>query len=128
MADGNYPIYVTEAKTVIWTAAASPAIRPAGSFVNFAGTDAFTGLGFMGTLNADLPANTTNVPVGVDMEGIVQGVAGAAITVGQPMSCQSTTGQFIPAVAGNDIQGRALTAATAAGQRILMKITREGKA
>jgi Uncharacterized conserved protein (DUF2190) len=128
MADGNYPTYVTEAKSVLWVAVAVATIRPAGSFVNFAGTNVFTGLGFMGTLNADLPANATNVPVGVDMEGIVQVYTGAAIAQGDPLTCQALTGEFITATAGQSIHGRALNAATAAGQRILMKITREGKA
>ena len=128
MADGNYPTYVTESKAVIWTVAASAVVRPAGTFVNFAGTNVFTGLGFMGVLTSDLPANVTNVPVGVDMEGIVQVTSGGAITLGAPLTCQALTGEFITAAAGQDIHGRATIAATAAGQRILMKITREGKA
>jgi Uncharacterized conserved protein (DUF2190) len=127
MADGNFPTYVTESKTVIWAAAASAVIRPAGTFVNFAGTNVFTGLGFMGVLAADLAANATNVPVTVDMEGIVQVTAGAAITLGQALTCQALTGEFIPAAVGQDIAGRA-TIAAAAGQKVLMKITREGKA
>jgi hypothetical protein len=116
MADGNFPTYVTEAKSVIWTVAASTTVRPAGTFVNFAGTNVFTGLGFMGVLNADLPANTTGVPVGVDMEGIVQAIAGAPIALGQAVTCQALTGEFIPAAAGQDVHGHATTA------------TREGKA
>ena len=128
MADGNYPTYVTESKAVIWTAAASALVRPAGTFVNFAGTNAFTGLGFMGVLTSDLAANVTNLPVGVDMEGIVQVIAGGAIALGAPLTCQALTGEFVTAAAGQDIHGRATIAATAAGQRILMKITREGKA
>jgi hypothetical protein len=126
MADGNYPTYVTQARTIIWTAAASGTVRPAGSFVNFAGTSAFTGLGFLGVLSEDLPANATGVPVGVDVEGTVQVIAGAAVAVGAALSCQNANGQFITAVAGNQIHGRALTLATAAGQKMLMHITREG--
>jgi Uncharacterized conserved protein (DUF2190) len=128
MAEGNYQTYVTEAKSVIWTVAASPTVRLAGTFVNFAGTNVFTGLGFMGVLNADLPANATNLPVGVDMEGIVQAIAGAPIGLGQAVTCQALTGEFIPAAAGQDVHGHATVPATAAGQRFLMKITREGKA
>jgi hypothetical protein len=128
MADGNFPTYVSEATTIIWNAAANPAVRPAGSFVNFAGTDAIAGLGFLGVLSHDLPANATGVPVGVDTDGIVQVISGLAITVGQQLTCQSTQGIFIGAAVGQDVHGRALSAATAAGQRVLMKITREGKA
>jgi hypothetical protein len=128
MADGNFPTYVTEATTVIWTLAASPTVRLAGTFVNFIGTNAITGAGFLGVLSQDLPANTTNVPVGVDIEGIVQVIAGGAIALGQAMTCQALTGEFILAAATQDIHGRAMTAATATGQRVLMKITREGKA
>jgi Uncharacterized conserved protein (DUF2190) len=128
MADGNFPTYVTEATTVIWTAAASGTIRLAGSFVNFAGTNAITGAGFLGVLAQDLPANATNIPVGVDMEGIVQVTSAGAIALGAPLTCQALTGEFITAAATQDIHGRAMSTATAAGQRILMKITREGKA
>lgn len=128
MADGNLPTYVTEATTVTWTAAASATVRLAGSFVNFAGTNAIAGSGFMGVLSQDLPANTTNTPVGVDMEGIVQVISAGAFAPGQPLTCQALTGEFGVAIAGQDIHGRAMTVASAAGQRILMKITREGKA
>lgn len=128
MADGNYPTHVTQATTVTWTAAASPSVRPAGAFVNFAGTGATAGFGFLGVLAQDLPANTTNVPVGVEIEGIVQVNSGGAIALGAPMTCQLASGDFTSATVGQPINGRAMTVATAAGQRVLMKITREGNA
>jgi hypothetical protein len=128
MADGNLPTHVTEATTVTWAAAASGTVRLAGSFVNFAGTNAVTGSGFLGVLSQDLPVNATNVPVGVDIEGIVQVISAGAIGLGQALTCQALTGEFAVAAATQDIHGRAMTAATLAGQRVLMKITREGKA
>lgn len=128
MADGNLPTYVTESTTLIWAAGVGFGIRPAGSFVNFAGTNAVLGAGFAGVSNQDLDLALTNVPIGVDMEGIVQAIAGGPITIGSPMTCGFSNGQFTVASAGADVYGRALSAATVPGQRFLMKITREGKA
>jgi hypothetical protein len=128
MADGNFPTYVTESTTVAW-GGGSAVIRPAGSFVNCAGTFSTAGSGFLGVQSHDLPANApAGTPVGVDMEGIVQVLSGGAFVLGAPLTCQATTGEFIVAAAGQDIHGRALAAATAAGQKVVMKITREGKA
>ena len=127
MAAGDFPTYVTESTTVLWAGGA--AARLAGTFVNFANGFAFAGSGFLGVLSQDLVANApAGTPVGVDIEGIVQVYSGAAIAVGAAMTCQINSGEFITAVAGQDVHGRAMTAATAVGQRMLMKITREGKA
>lgn len=126
MADGNFPTYVTEATTVIWTATASATVRPAGSFVNFTGTGTVGTVGFLGVSTQDLPANVTNVPIAVDIEGIVQTTAFGACGVGQPLTGQ-VGGAFGVSTVGQEIHGRAMSDATAAGQRILMKITREGK-
>jgi Uncharacterized conserved protein (DUF2190) len=128
MADGNFPTYVSESTTTAWVGGFA-AIRLAGSFVNCAGGFAVFGFGFLGVQSHDLPANApAGTPTGVDMEGIVQVLSGGAFALGQPLTCQAITGEFIVAAAGQDVHGRALVAATAAGQRILMKITREGKA
>lgn len=131
MADGNLPTYVTESTTVAWAGGSrgSGAKRLAGSFVSFANDYHFEGSGFLGVQSHDLPANAPlGTPVGVDIEGIVQVYAGAPISLGAAMTCQAFSGEFITAAVGNDIAGRAMTEATAAGQRMLMKITREGKA
>jgi Uncharacterized conserved protein (DUF2190) len=128
MADGNFPTYVTESTTTAWSGGYG-SIRLAGSFVNCAGSFSVAGSGFLGVQSHDLPANSpAGTPVGVDMEGIVQVLSGGAFALGAPLTCQAVTGEFIVAGAGQDIHGRALVAATAAGQRVLMKITREGKA
>lgn len=128
MADGNFPTYVTESTTIIWTPPASFGIRPAGSFVNFAGTQVTTGLGFAGVSNQDMNLALTNPVIGVDIEGIVQAIAGGPIAIGNPITCQFSNGQFtVASGVGTDVYGRAMSAATAAGQRFLMKITREGK-
>jgi hypothetical protein len=130
MADGNFPTYVTESTTVPWVGGFSGAIRLAGSFINCAGGFAFTGAGFLGVQSADLPSTNppAGTPVGVDMEGIVQVNSAGAITLGAPLTCQAVTGEFSVAIAGQDIHGRALGTTSAAGQKVLMKITREGKA
>lgn len=128
MADGNFPTYATEATTVLWIGGYGATVRLAGAFVNFAGGFA-AGVGFLGVQSQDLAANTpAGTPIAVEIEGIVQVNSGAAIALGAPLTCLVATGEFIPAVTGNDIHGRAMSAATAAGQRMLMKITREGKA
>lgn len=127
MADGNFPTYVTEATTTGWVGGYS-AVRLAGAFVNCAGGFATASLGFLGVQSHDLPANSpAGTPVGIDMEGIVQVNSGGVITLGAPLTCQAVTGEFIVAVAGQDIHGRALGVTSAAGQRVLMKITREGR-
>ena len=129
MADGNLPTYVTESTTVLWAGAVS-GTRLAGAFVNFAGGAAVIGSGFLGVQNQDMTYSAFGVQpmIGVDIEGIVQVISGNAIATGAPMTCQVGSGEFITATAGQDIHGRAMTAATAAGQKMLMKITREGKA
>jgi Uncharacterized conserved protein (DUF2190) len=130
MADGNLPTYVTEATTFLWAGGITGPNRLAGSFVNCAGGFAVTGAGFLGVTNAELALGTgaAGTPVGVDMEGIVQVNSAGAITLGAPLTCQAVTGEFSVAAAGQDIHGRALGTTSAAGQRVLMKITREGKA
>jgi hypothetical protein len=128
MADGNLPTYVTESTTVPWGGGYG-SIRLAGSFVNFAGNFITGSAGFLGVQSHDIPANSpSGTPIGVDIEGIVQVQSGGVITLGAPLTCQAVTGEFIVATAGQDIYGRALGTTTGSGQRVLMKITREGKA
>lgn len=126
MADGNFPTYVTQSATLIWTAPVSAVIRKAGTFVNFAGTNSLSLLGFAGVLAQEIPANTTNIPVAVDMEGIVQAISGGAIGIGQGVVCQASTGEFTVAGTAQNVHGRAMSVSTGAGQIFLMKITREG--
>lgn len=57
--------------------------------------------------------------------GRVKVLAGAAINVGDPVTTDAN-GKFIPAVAGNDIVGRATTAASAADEYISIQFQYKG--
>ena len=63
--------------------------------------------------------------VAIAVAGICQMIANSAIAVGSPIGVDSTS-RAIFANAGNQIFGRALSATTAAGQKIQVLITREG--
>lgn len=63
--------------------------------------------------------------VGIVTEGSVPVEIGAAVTIGQPLTTD-TSGRFVPATAGQYVLGRALGADSAAGKFIEMHITREG--
>jgi hypothetical protein len=61
----------------------------------------------------------------ISLAGIVQVNTGGAINIGDLITFDATS-RAIATGAGNQIFGRALNAATAAGQRIRVLITREG--
>lgn len=67
----------------------------------------------------------TGKQVSVATAGLVEGIAGGAIAIGQPIGAD-TLGRCIVAAAGSQIIGRATTATTALGQRVQFFITREG--
>jgi Uncharacterized conserved protein (DUF2190) len=63
--------------------------------------------------------------VSIAIQGICQGISGGAIAPGQAIGCDGT-GRFVAVAAGAVCFGRALSTATAAGQKFQMLITREG--
>ena len=63
----------------------------------------------------------------IAVAGITQVISGAAIAIGDPISFDATSRAITSAVGGS-IFGRALSPATAAGQRVQILITRGGVA
>ena len=63
--------------------------------------------------------------VTIAVAGICQMITNSAVAVGASIGVDSTS-RAIPVGAGNQIFGRALSAATAPGQKIQVLITREG--
>jgi Uncharacterized conserved protein (DUF2190) len=63
--------------------------------------------------------------VGVAMAGMVEGLAGAAIAVGALVAADATS-RLVAAVGGVQSIGRAMSATSAAGQKLQVYITREG--
>lgn len=68
---------------------------------------------------------TVNKPCGVAMAGLCEGLAGAAVAIGAAVG-PDATGRLVPVAAGSHVLGRAVSAATAAGQKFQVYITREG--
>lgn len=75
-----------------------------------------------GVLEADV---TTGQDVTIAVAGICQMIAGAAVPIGSAVTINAAS-QAIVGAAGQQLFGRALSAATAVGQKIQVLITREG--
>jgi Uncharacterized conserved protein (DUF2190) len=75
-----------------------------------------------GVLESDAAPGET---VSIAVAGTCQMISGAAVAVGAAVGVDGTSRAAVAAV-GNQCFGRALTAATAAGQKIQVLITREG--
>lgn len=132
MAEGNFATHVLQRWTLNRTISAGDVTTPAigGTAVEFGGLTANTGSAFFGFLEADLsvpvpPVNST-VPVSVVTEGITQAISGNSIPAIGTRLTIDTQGRVIPATTATTVIGRAMSTTTAAGQRILVMITREG--
>jgi hypothetical protein len=120
--DQGVPVNVTQSLTMQYLSAA-PA--PAGSLVDFAGNLVVAAATpIYGVLREDAVQNRY---VSVAVAGLVEVVAGGVLAAGNAIGANAT-GQGISVAAGTQSIGRIVqgSAATAAGQKVQMLITREG--
>ena len=119
--DSDLPVFTYHRQTVRYTGPTNLGV--AGTAVGFTGIQP-NGFGFAvyGILEFDV---ATGQDVTIAVAGICQVISGGAINIGDALTF-SALGPAFSTGAGNQIFGRALSAATAAGQKVQMLITREG--
>ncbi len=118
--DVGLPVNVIQSLSIDY---ASATAALSGQLVDFAGNLVVAAATpVYGVLREDATQGRT---VSVATVGMVEIIAGAAVAVGAAITADAS-GRGITAAAGNQIFGRALSAATAANQRFQALITREG--
>lgn len=131
MAEGNLPTRVLQRFPLNHTVVANEVTGITGLALNAAGNVTAVATDALAFAESDLPvplpAAGTVTLVTAAFDGLIQGVAAAAIAVGARLTI-TTGGQVVTAVAGQFVIGRAMSATTAAGQRLQIFITREGNA
>jgi len=78
----------------------------------------------LGIAESDMAPGATG---SLAVAGVCQMLSGGAVAIGAPVTADPT-GRAFPAALSQRIFGRALSAATVAGQKIQVLITREGAA
>ena len=118
--DSDLPVYTYHRHSITY-AGTLPAL--AGTAVGFDRLPVIgSGTAVFGILEFDvLPGQD----VAIAVAGICQMITGGAINIGSPVMIDGIS-RGIAGVLNNQLFGRALSAATAAGQKIQVLITREG--
>lgn len=94
-----------------------------GHCVTYAGDTAGAGLAVAGIAEYDgAIGDEVTLTVGALQ---LPAIAGAAITVGQPLASDAT-GRLVPALTGNYVVGRAVKPATGADTVVIVRLTHEG--
>lgn len=120
--DNDLPVLTYHRHTITY-AAVNPAF--AGTPIGFDRVPVLSaGLSVFGVLESDA---VIGQDVTIAVAGICQMISGGVIAVGNSITIDGTSRAIAGAV-GNHLFGRALSAATAAGQKIQVLITREGTA
>lgn len=118
--DTGLPTNILQSLSITYTTAAAAA---PGQLVAYSGALAvLPATPVYGVLRSDVAQNET---ASVAVAGMVEITCGAAVTVGAPISADST-GRGIVAVTGAHCFARALTATSAAGQKFQAIFSREG--
>ena len=118
--DSDLPIFNLQRHTITF---AGVAVALAGTAVGFDRLPiVLVATPVFGVLEFDVvPGQDATIAVA----GICQMISGAAVSIGSAVTIDATSRAIVGA-AGQQLFGRALSAATAAGQKIQVLITREG--
>jgi Uncharacterized conserved protein (DUF2190) len=118
--DQGVLVNVTQSLSITYLSATAAV---AGQLVDYAGNLAVSAATpVYGVLRDDA---TQNRVVSIVTDGLVEVLSGGAVAIGNAI-CADATGRGAATGAGNQCLGRAVSAASAAGQRFQMLITREG--
>lgn len=128
MSEGNLPTKVLLQLSTKHVVVANEATAIQSLVLGADGAIAVNGLAAKGIAETDLPtplpAAGTVVPVPLALEGLCQGISAGAIAEGARLTVAN--GKLATATTGQFVFGRAFSAATAADQKVLVYITREG--
>lgn len=120
--DGDLPTFVYHHFTI--SLAPQTGVTPAGTPIAFDKTPVILpSTPVLGITEFDVAAIGGDVTL--SLAGIAQVITGGAVAVGDAITFD-TTSRAITAATGNQIAGRALNAATAAGSKIRILFSREG--